>query len=357
MASFRSPCFGEINAQSPEDHVPDLAGIDALQGIAGRQRKLLLLDRGRDKVAAGSRRRGVQTVRSSVFPQGIGELAALVIGASGGKMGQGLDAVELRLVPRLAGPPRGGRSVQLATAAVASSASTVMARIVARENIGDRSGKMQRAGGTARRKGDGVGSPSCDIGWEGHRAYRGLRLPSPSVESPFSPRQAASRASRVSLSAGFLGGLACFSVFSTFSGFSRLRGTIVRLLGRRRFCGRFRRSCSPRRRSSCHRPVSPQPLALAASPSACPLLTSLLTSLLVASLSAASVAGNGFSLVRLACGFGRRRLGRGGNRPLLTRRSGRRRGAPSTTPAPPRLPRAAAGVAGIAWPPRRRLPR
>ena len=120
--------FGQIDGQPAQDRIADLVRIDALQRITGRQGELLLLDRGDDQVAAGGRGRGVQTIGAGVLPHGLGKIAALLKGAPGGKMGQGLDAVDLGLVAGLAGDEGSGQVVEL----------------------GDRGGRKQRARGQGK---------------------------------------------------------------------------------------------------------------------------------------------------------------------------------------------------------------
>ena len=77
------------------------------------QGDLLLLDRNDDQVAAGRRGRGVQAIGAGVLPHGLGKIAALLKGASGGKMGQGFDALDLGLVASLAGHEGSGQVVKL----------------------------------------------------------------------------------------------------------------------------------------------------------------------------------------------------------------------------------------------------
>ena len=100
-------------ASRPRTGISDLARIDALQGITHCQGDLLLLDRGDDQVAAGGRGRGVQTIGAGELPHGLGKIAALLKGASGGKMGQGLDALDLGLVAGFAGDEGSGQVVEL----------------------------------------------------------------------------------------------------------------------------------------------------------------------------------------------------------------------------------------------------
>ena len=95
--------FRQINGQPAQDRISDLVRIDALQGITRCQGDLPLLDGGDHQVAAGGRGRGVQTIGAGELPHGLGKIATLLEGASGGKMGQGLDAVDLGLVAGFAG--------------------------------------------------------------------------------------------------------------------------------------------------------------------------------------------------------------------------------------------------------------
>ncbi len=77
------------------------------------QGDLPLLDRSDHQVAAGGRGSGVQAIGPGVLPHGLGKIAALLKGASGRKMGQGLDALDLGLVAGLAGYEGSGQVVEL----------------------------------------------------------------------------------------------------------------------------------------------------------------------------------------------------------------------------------------------------
>ena len=106
--------FGQIDGQPAQDRIADLVRIDALQRITQPPRGCCFSwTASDDQVAAGGRGRGVQTIGPGILPHGLGKIAALLEGASGGKMGQGFDAVDLGLVAGLAGDEGSGQVVEL----------------------------------------------------------------------------------------------------------------------------------------------------------------------------------------------------------------------------------------------------